>query len=424
VEGAASRTLGGPDPGEGPIEILGRLVRRDRTDGAEGFQGGWFGYLGFETADLLETLPPAPRLGTGLPDLWMAACDWAVVWGPEDQGPRLEGAPILGGDGSELEGRMRDVRRRLEDVPADTDGVGPAPAAGGERPPLARTAVEEAPGLWSTLGREGYQAGVERIREYVRAGDLFQANLTHFLSAPAVGGGLGLFRALADRSPASFAAWLDTGEGEVISISPESFLSLRGRRVSTRPIKGTAPRGRTAAIDERLADALRASAKDRAENVMIVDLLRNDLSRVCRPGTVRVPHLAELESHPTVHHLVSTVEGELEEGAGPLELLRATLPPGSISGAPKIRAVEVIRELEPVRRGVYTGALGLLEASGDLEFSVAIRTAVVRDGWAAYGTGGGITLASDPQEEWRESLDKAVPFLEAVARDAARGEER
>lgn len=430
VEGPGASALGPPQPDGDPLQLLGRLVRGDHGDGREGFQGGWIGYLGFETADLLETLPPAPGLDTGLPDLWMAACDWAVVWGPGDRGPRLEGAPVLGGGTAELEARMREAQRRLEGASSGMGGR--RTAASGmpaverrtdvERPPFARTAVEEAPGVWSTLGREGYQAGVERIRAYIRAGDLFQANLTHFLSAPAPGDGLSIFRALAARSPASFAAWLDTGEGEVVSISPESFLSLRGRRVLTHPIKGTAPRGEDVAGDRDRAEALEASSKDRAENVMIVDLLRNDLSRVCRPGTVRVPRLAELETHPTVHHLVSTVEGELEEDAGPMELLRATLPPGSISGAPKIRAVEVIRELEPARRGVYTGALGLLEAGGDLELSVAIRTAVVKDGWAAYGTGGGITLASDPREEWRESLDKAVPFLDAVAAHMAKGD--
>jgi para-aminobenzoate synthetase component 1 len=207
---------------------------------------------------------------------------------------------------------------------------------------------------------------------------------------------------------------LDIGAGEVASVSPELLLRVRSGRVTTRPIKGTASRGGTRELDRELADRLLASDKDRAENVMIVDLLRNDLSRVCRPGSVRVPELAILESHAAIHHLVSTVEGRLEEGVSPAGLLRATFPGGSVTGAPKIRAMEVLRALEPVRRGVYTGAIGILGFHGDLELSVAIRTAVLRGGYATYGTGGGITLASVAHDEWRESELKAAPFLSAL----------
>lgn len=404
-----------------PFEALDRLIQPESAvpplePGT--FAGGWIGYLGAETGDVLERLPPAPKAGTGLPSLWLGAFDWAVVWGPGGNGPRLEGAPLGGGNGESLRGRMEEIRARLSHF-ASHSPDDPGPACGtrgsGIRSSLPRVALENVPGVWSTLGREGFQDGVERIREYIRAGDLFQANLTHFLGASFADGGIALYRRLRSRSPAPFAAYLDTGEGEVVSVSPESFLSLRGRRVETRPIKGTAPRDPDPVRDGALAQGLLTSGKDRAENVMIVDLLRNDLSRVCRPGSVRVPRLLELESHPTVHHLVSTVEGELEPATGPVDLLRATLPAGSVTGAPKIRALEVLRELEPVRRGAYTGALGLLEAGGDLELSVAIRTAVVRDGQAMFGVGGGITLDSDPEAEWRESLDKGAAFLQAVS---------
>jgi para-aminobenzoate synthetase component 1 len=255
---------------------------------------------------------------------------------------------------------------------------------------------------------------VERIREHIRAGDLFQANLTRRISAPTELSGAALYERLVERSPAPYSAYLDTGAGEVASVSPELFLRARSGRVTTRPIKGTAARGATHALDRDLGDGLVASEKDRAENVMIVDLLRNDLSRVCRPGSVKVPELAVLESHAAIHHLVSTVEGRLEEGVGPVDLLRATFPGGSVTGAPKIRAIEVLRAIEPVRRGVYTGTIGILGFHGDLELSVAIRTAVVRGGYATYGTGGGITLASVAPEEWRESELKAAPFLSAL----------
>jgi para-aminobenzoate synthetase component 1 len=262
-------------------------------------------------------------------------------------------------------------------------------------------------------------AGVERIRGYVRAGDLFQANLTRRISVPTGVPGVELYRKLLLESPAEFSAYLDTGRGEVASISPELFLSRRGARVRTCPIKGTAPRGPTPGEDTALAEALRASAKDRAENVMIVDLLRNDLSRVCRPGSIEVPRLAELETHPTVHHLVSSVTGVLEDGRGPVDLLRATFPGGSITGAPKIRAMEILSEMEAVRRGIYTGALGFISFSGAMDLSIAIRSAVLRDGVARYGTGAGITLASEPDAEWRETEDKALAFVRAVSSEAS-----
>jgi para-aminobenzoate synthetase component I len=407
----------GPRPIPDPLRFMERLLpplAADRRPGGDaGFRGGWIGYFGYEIADVLERLPPAPSAGPhDLPTLWWGAYEWAVVWSPGGRGPHLEGAPFPGGDPLELRSRMERVRCLLESREADgRTRTAPRPrvAVGSSR--TASRLPQEAE---SSLGHRGFTAGVERIREYIRSGDLFQANLTHRLSAPYRLDGVELYLALRARSPAAYAAYLDTGEGEVASVSPESFLSLRGRRVETRPIKGTAPRAGAPAADAENARRLRESEKERAENVMIVDLLRNDLSRVCRPGSVRVPRLLELESHPTVHHLVSTVEGELRVGARPVDLLRATLPGGSITGAPKIRAMEILRELEPVRRGVYTGALGILETGGDLELSVAIRTATLRGGRVLYGTGGGITLASDPEAEWRESLDKAKAFLQAL----------
>ena len=406
----------GHDPFDGIAELLddeGAALVGLPGEPDPPFAGGWIGYLGYEVGDLLERLPPpAPAEPGELPSLWLGAFDWAVVWPRGGGAPALEGAPLPGGDPAELRRRLREVEALL--AGASGEGVASRREAPGEGVGTGWYAAGAGclpPGVESSLGRAGFEAGVERIREYIRAGDLFQANLTHRLQLPWAGTGEALYRALRVRSPGPYSACLETGEGEVASISPEAFLTLRGGRVTTRPIKGTAPRGGDAEAD-------RASGKDRAENVMIVDLLRNDLSRVCRPGTVRVPELAILESHPTVHHLVSTVEGELEEGCGPVELLRATLPGGSITGAPKIRAMEVLRELEPVRRGVYTGALGVIERSGAMELSIAIRTATLGGGVASYGAGGGITLDSDPEGEWLETLDKARPFLELAGEGA------
>ncbi|MEX2529466.1 MAG: anthranilate synthase component I family protein [Gemmatimonadota bacterium] len=385
------------------------------------FAGGWIGYLGYEFADFLEQLPAPASDGMGMPILWFGWYDWAAVWDRGGGVGLLEGAPAPGADPAEFEARLLRVRDLLEGNTEELErweweGGNAAPSArsgpmgrDGEAPRLPEgVPLPGHPGVRSSLGREGFVRGVDRIRDQIRVGEIYQANLTQQLWAPFPRGeGLPFFRALQRRSPAPFAAYLDTGEGEIASVSPEGFLSLKGRTVHTRPIKGTAPAG--------AARQLAASEKDRAENVMIVDLLRNDLSRVCRPDSVRVPRLLELERHPPVHHLVSTVTGELEEGFDGADLLCATFPGGSITGAPKLRAIEILREEEPVRREVYTGALGLIERNGDMELSIAIRTAVVRGGWASWGAGGGITLASDPSAEWWESLDKAGSFLQALS---------
>jgi para-aminobenzoate synthetase component 1 len=257
---------------------------------------------------------------------------------------------------------------------------------------------------------------VARVIEYIRAGDIFQANLSHRLEAPLDGTPLELYRRLRTRNPAPFAAFLDFGELAVASSSPERFLRVApGGQVETRPIKGTRPRGLGPEHDAALALALAESEKDRAENVMIVDLLRNDLSRVCRPGTVRVPQLFALEQYATVHHLVSTVVGELEPEHDAVDLLRAAFPGGSITGAPKVRAMQIIAELEPTQRAVYCGAIGYLSTSGALDTSVVIRTCLVRGRDVYFQVGGGIVADSDPEQEYRETLDKAGGLLAALA---------
>ncbi len=270
-------------------------------------------------------------------------------------------------------------------------------------------------GLSSTFTHRGYLSAVARVREYVLAGDIFQANLSQRFQAAATEPPLALYQRLRRINPAAFGAYLHFDDLHVLSVSPERFLRLSGREVETRPIKGTRPRGLGPMHDALLGRVLAESDKDRAENVMIVDLLRNDLSRVCRPGTVRVPELLALEQHPTVHHLVSTVVGELESGRDAVDLLRATFPGGSITGAPKVRAMEIIAELEPTRRGVYCGSLGYLGAGGTMDTSIAIRTAVVRDGEVYFQAGGGIVADSDPEAEYRETLDKARGIIRALA---------
>jgi para-aminobenzoate synthetase component 1 len=257
-----------------------------------------------------------------------------------------------------------------------------------------------------------YLDSVRAIQAWIRAGDVYQVNLARRLdmepvpraSLPRV------FAALSSLAPAPFGAYLDSGDHAVLSNSPERFLRVVGRHVETCPIKGTRPRGRTPEEDSWLAKDLAGSPKDRAEHVMIVDLERNDLGRVCETGSVRVARLAALRSYPTVHHLVSSVQGVLRGTADHSALLRATFPGGSITGAPKLRAMEIIDSLEPVARGVYTGAIGRIDAAGGMDLSIAIRTAVAEGERLSLHVGGGIVADSDPEAELQETRDKAAAF--------------
>jgi para-aminobenzoate synthetase component 1 len=265
----------------------------------------------------------------------------------------------------------------------------------------------------STFSRPAYLDAIEQTRGYIRAGDIFQANISQRLEVPFEGHPFALYETLRRCNPAPFAAYFDIGEAVVVSASPERFLRLERGHVETRPIKGTLPRG-SAVDDAAAAHALRASEKDRAENVMIVDLLRNDLSKVCLDHTVAVPQLCVVERHSTVHHLVSTVVGCLRPGLGALDLIRAAFPGGSVTGAPKVRAMEIIAELEPTRRSVYTGALGYIGFDGTMDSSIAIRTFVLTRGTAFFQVGGGIVIDSDPGMEYLETLAKAKGLLTAL----------
>ncbi|HWA49261.1 MAG TPA: aminodeoxychorismate synthase component I, partial [Dongiaceae bacterium] len=253
-----------------------------------------------------------------------------------------------------------------------------------------------------------------------------QANITQRFRArlPAGFERLALYEALRARNPATFAAYLDLGATALLSSSPERFLKLDGRQVETRPIKGTRPRGRSPAEDSALAAELLASAKDRAENLMIVDLLRNDISRVCEIGSVKVPVLYGLESYATVHHLVSVVTGQLGAERDALDLLRACFPGGSVTGAPKIRAMEIIAELEPTARGPYCGSIGYISADGNMDSNIVIRTYCIQGDELTFQVGGGIVADSDPQAEYEESLAKAKALIEVLAQGGAAQPER
>ena len=270
------------------------------------------------------------------------------------------------------------------------------------------------PPVSSNLTRDAYRARATRIREYIAAGDVYQVNLSMRLQTPLAAPPLATYGRLRAAQPVPFGAYIDLGGAHVLSNSPELFLRRRGDRIETCPIKGTRPRGVTPAADARLAAELRSDSKERAEHVMIVDLERNDLGRVCRTGSVRVERFAELATFHTLHHLVSSVRGTLAPEITVADVLRATFPGGSITGAPKIRAMQIIDEVEDAPRGLYTGALGWIDASGDLDLNVAIRTAIAADGALAYHVGSGIVADSDPEREYAECLLKADAFMRAL----------
>ena len=263
------------------------------------------------------------------------------------------------------------------------------------------------------MTREQYVAGVERALEYIAAGDIYQVNLAQRFSHPFEGSPFALFSALRKLSPSFYGAYLNCGDHVVISSSPELFLSQQGRMIETRPIKGTRPRGANREEDQQLKEDLLGSAKEAAELTMIVDLERNDLGRVCEYGSVEVSQHRYVEELPTLFHTISTVRGRLREGVGAVDVLRATFPGGSISGCPKIRAIEIIDELEPVRRHVYTGAIGFIGAE-DMRLSIAIRTMTVAHNRVYYHVGSGIVADSDPVREYEETLQKAEGMRQAI----------
>jgi para-aminobenzoate synthetase component I len=427
----------GPDPFAGARALLGRLDRTVPRPGGPQFAGGLVGHLGYDLGRRLERLPARAVDDQGLPDLRLGLHAWAIAWDGRDGRAWLAGRAV-DGDAGALAATLAAVRARAEAAVR-------VPLRGEPAFPRLR--------FRSEIGRDEWVDRVEAVRAAIAAGELYQANLTRRLVAPFDGEPWSVFRRLRAGEPAMFTAYLDLGPapgpGEpggadgpdvpgpagpatgpdgrgraahatdprraILSASPEPFLALDASgAVRTDPIKGTRPRGRTPAEDHALAAELLASAKDRAENTMIVDVLRNDLGRVCTPGSVRVPRLWRLERTPSVLHLVSTITGRLAPGRDAFDLLAATFPGGSITGAPKIRAMELIESLEPVRRGPYCGAALWVDAGGAMGSSILIRTFVADGRRLTLHVGGGITWRSDPADEWEETRTKARGPLRAI----------
>jgi aminodeoxychorismate synthase component I len=392
-----------------PLAALRRVLPpRPASDPAPAlpFLGGAVGWLGYELAAGLEpglALPPAES-----PELCLLLVDRLVAL-EHGSGRRFACALGFGEDEraarARAEAALASWRAELRALDAAPSGA-PRPQRSARRraalPDLARAAAEHA-------------KAVATLLERIEAGDVYQACLTHRIELPFAGDPWRLYCALRARNPAPFGAWLSLPGFAVCSSSPERFLRLGGDgRVESRPIKGTRPRGDDPARDRALARELAACEKDRAENLMIVDLVRNDLGRVCATGSVEVPELRAVESYATVHQMVSTVTGRLRAGCDLADLLRASFPPGSMTGAPKLAAMRLLAGLEGAPRGVYSGALGYFDLRGGADLSVVIRAALVAGGRASVHSGGGIVADSEPGAEWRESLDKARVLLDAI----------
>jgi para-aminobenzoate synthetase component 1 len=390
--GAAERSR------EHPLEAMRRVLGARRISAPDPslppFAGGAIGYFAYELGRYIEKLPATVVDDIGLPEMALAFYDKALAF------DLRSGRSLLvvssPGNGS----KERDEAMRLLEA---------------EPLPTRWEVSEGGPGFTSNFTYEEYLEAVRRVKEYILAGDIYQANLTQRFTTTLRQHPWDMYRRLRRVNAAPFSAYLNLGEGVICSSSPERFLKVEGRRVETRPIKGTRKRSDDPREDARLQEELLGSAKDRAELSMIVDLERNDLGRVCEYGSVKVEEHAVIESYATVHHLVSTVTGLLHEGKDQADLLRATFPGGSITGAPKIRSMEIIDELEPTARSVYTGSIGYLGFNGVSDLNIAIRTIIVRGERAYFQVGGGIVADSSPQDEYEETLHKGKALFAALS---------
>jgi len=393
---------------EDPFALLDRLLDKIAVSGVPElpFYGGALGYFGYDLGRRLESLPNSAVQDIELPEMSIGIYPWAIIQDHQRQSAWLVLNYALTGGGQCAPYNFSDIRQLC------------CPEAGKPEFHDLKQILksEEYPfkinDFKSNIKVESYQFALEKIHEYILAGDCYQVNFAQRFSADFRGDPLHAYLALRERLPSPFAGFMQLDHGAVICLSPERFIRVQGRAVETKPIKGTIRRGSTQEEDTANASWLAASEKNRAENLMIVDLLRNDLSKHC--NQVRVPGFCELQSFANVHHLVSTVTAELRPGASPLDVLRDAFPGGSITGAPKIRAMEIIEELEPSRRSLYCGSLGYISCDGQLDTNIAIRTLVCNDQKIHCWGGGGIVADSDSASEYQESLAKVQVLMDSL----------
>jgi para-aminobenzoate synthetase component 1 len=360
------------------------------------FEGGAIGYFAYDLVRAIEVIPELAFDGENVPQMMVGIYDWAVVVDHREQKAWLVSHEF---DASTRE-QWLELCLLFDEryFPAESD----------------RTSFKVTSEVKSNIDLPAYAKAFERIQHYIHEGDCYQVNLAQRFSTKAIGDAWLAYQHLRKISPAPFLAYMQLPELQILSASPERFLQVKGNHVETRPIKGTRPRSADVIQDKQNSDDLKTSLKDRAENLMIVDLLRNDISKSCVIGSVKADCLFALESFANVHHLVSTVTGELSPDRTAVDLLKGCFPGGSITGAPKLRAAEIIEELEPNQRGVYCGAKGYIGFDGNMDTNIAIRTAVYSKGEIRFWAGGGIVADSEMQKEYRETWDKASSMLELM----------
>ncbi len=406
TQGAEKSSLSG-----NPFDVLSHFLEAYRLDTCASpvpFIGGAVGYFSYDLCHFIERLPSTAVDDLKLPECYFSFYDRVLAF------DNLQGKAYIISTGfpelRETERVERATKRlnEMKDMLADVSGSGKESLSTPISFPTEQVTLK------GGFTHKEYVDAVEKARQYIIAGDIFEVNLSQRFEAELSITPYELYRRLRQINPAPFACYLGFDEVSVVSASPERFLRVRGDWIETRPIKGTRPRGKTPEEDQALAKELLSSSKDRAENIMIVDLERNDLGRVCRFGTVKVTELTILEVFPTVFHLTSTVVGRLREGKNCIDLLKAIFPGGSITGAPKVRAMEIIDELEPTKRSVYTGSIGYLSFNGDLDLNIAIRTFLVKGSRAYFQVGGAVVYDSDPEAEYQETLDKARALIDAL----------
>lgn len=383
-----------------PFDVLSDLYNKYNKPYQEEvpFIGGLVGFLGYDLCHHIEKLPQTVQDDTGFPDLFMGVYPGAIVYDHSEGKCYITDAEVHKG----AETRLKEWKKVITS------------AKGSQR--LSVTWHNDKPEFLSNFEKTDYLKAITRLKEYIRSGDIYQANMTQRFETILRDRPIELYQKLRDINPAPFAAYLPLEEGVIVSSSPERFIKLTNGIVETRPIKGTRPRGRDEEEDAHNKRELINSEKDQSELLMIIDLERNDLSKIAKTGTVKVPELMVCEAYPTVFHLVSTVVAELKEGLTPIDVIKATFPGGSITGAPKIRAMEIIDELEPTKRGVYTGSIGYIGYNGDMDLNIAIRTIVCTNGKTYFQAGGGIVWDSEEESEFEESLHKARAMREALSR--------
>jgi anthranilate synthase component 1 len=383
-----------------PYGLAAELVEGYDLAGVEElppFAGGAVGFWGYDLVRTVEELPGPNPDPLGLPDMALMVCELMLAFDHVKHEVSVIAFPFA--DEADPAGLIAKARAALRE---------PVPAA------QSRAQPEAAPGFTSNMAREQFEANVARIVEYVHAGDAFQVVPSQRFSAPAPAEAFSIYRGLRTINPSPYMYFLDFEDFQLAGASPEPLVKVSGRRAETRPIAGTYPRGASEEEDRQRAERLLADPKERAEHVMLVDLGRNDLGRVCEYGSVSVDELMVVETYSHVLHIVSSVSGTLREGVSAIDALRAVLPAGTLSGAPKVRAMEIIEELEPHKRGSYGGAIGYLGFGGDLDTAIHIRTVVVKDGQVHVQAGGGTVADAKPDYEYEESINKAKAVFQAV----------